>query len=138
MLSPPDDKFKEVRILGVTDSDEDPVSIVIDSIFQDEKVRSKKRGLVDGKGVGTSAASLRAKRDGKGNGRVYRISFTADDGQGGSCSDYVKVNVPHDMGKKSIAVDNGPIYDSTVPSFNSKEKNSKEKMIEILNHSRMR
>jgi hypothetical protein len=40
---------------------------------------------------------LRAERSGKGNGRVYQVDFTADDGQGGSCTGSVNVGVPHSM-----------------------------------------
>ena len=49
-----------------------------------------------------------------GNGRVYRISFTADDGNGGSCTGEVLVSVPKSQGKKGAAVDDGPLFDSTV------------------------
>ena len=67
----------------------------------------------DGQGVGTSTAEVRAERVGGGNGRVYRISFTADDGNGGSCSGEVLVRVPKSQGKKASAVDDGALFDST-------------------------
>ena len=35
----------------------------------------------DGFGVGTDTAQVRAQKDSQGNGRVYEISFEADDGQ---------------------------------------------------------
>ncbi|MEW6758349.1 MAG: hypothetical protein AB1347_09020, partial [Acidobacteriota bacterium] len=65
----------------------------------------------DGYGVGTAQVSLRAERSGPGNGRVYRIAFTASDGQGDSCSGTVAVGVPHDA--KDIPVDDGQTFDST-------------------------
>ncbi len=72
---------------------------------------------IDGAGVGTSRASVRAERTGDrkhpGNGRVYHIRFTASDGTA-SCSGDVTVGVPHDQGH-GPAIDDGPIYDSTVP-----------------------
>jgi hypothetical protein len=109
---PPNNKFVPVNVHGVLDPDDDPVSLKIDSIFQDERV-SVRRSPADGYGVGSDTAHLRAKRAGSGNGRVYHISFTADDGQGGSCTGEVVVGVPHDRGKGSVAVDDGPIFDST-------------------------
>lgn len=54
---------------------------------------------------------LRAERSGTANGRVYRIDFTASDGLE-SCSGSVSVTVPHS--RKSIAEDDGQIYDSTL------------------------
>jgi hypothetical protein len=73
---------------------------------------------IDGAGVGTDTAEVRAERTGDkkvpGNGRVYHIGFTADDGNGGSCSGTVSVGVPHDQGKNTVLVDDGPLYDSTV------------------------
>ena len=67
----------------------------------------------DGSGVGTPTAYVRAERSGDENGRVYHIGFTADDGNGGICSEEVVVDVPSDQ--KSIPVDNGSLFDSTVP-----------------------
>ena len=48
-----------------------------------------------------------------GNGRVYHIGFTAEDDKGEACSAEVLVGAPHD--RNTAPVDNGAIYDSTVP-----------------------
>lgn len=120
---PPNHQFVPVSVLGVTDPDGDPVSITIDSIFQDEAVLASGSGsgnfAPDGQGVGTDTAQVRAERNGNpgtpGNGRVYHIGFTADDGNGGTCSAVVTVGVPHDQGNGSVPVDDGPLFDSTVP-----------------------
>jgi hypothetical protein len=59
-------------------------------------------------------AYLRAEREGPGNGRVYEISFEAQDGNGGSCQSSVTVCVPHDRSAANRqCVDDGQIYDST-------------------------
>ena len=110
-LWPVNHKFVAIDVLGVTDPDGDPVTITIDSIFQDEKVKGPGNHHPDGRGVGTSTAEVRAERDGKGDGRFYHISFTADDGLGGMCTGEVLVSVPHDQG--SDPVDGGALYDST-------------------------
>jgi len=101
-LWPPNHEFVPISILGVTDPDGDPVTITINSIYQDEPVDAKGSGdtAPDGQGVGTDTAEVRAERSGSkkvpGNGRVYHIAFTADDGHGGSCTGTVRVCVPHD------------------------------------------
>jgi hypothetical protein len=116
---PPNHKFVPVNIHGVTDPDGDPVVITIDSIFQDEPVDTFGDGkfVPDGQGIGTDTADVRAERSGTpdvpGNGRVYHIGYTVDDGQGGSCSGEVTVAVPHDQ--TTAPVDDGALYDSTVP-----------------------
>lgn len=113
-LWPPDRGLDEVRIDGVEDPDGDPVAITITGITQDEPTRSRPGDpSPDGFGVGTSTARLRAERDGSGNGRVYVVSFSADDGQGGACSGQVAVGVPHD--RHGTPVDDGQVYDSTAP-----------------------
>jgi hypothetical protein len=66
-------------------------------------------------GVGASTAEVRPERAGSGNGRVYHITFTADDGHGGTCSSEVLVGVPKSQGKKGGPVDDGPLFDSTQP-----------------------
>jgi hypothetical protein len=53
---------------------------------------------------------LRAERAGAGDGRVYRITFTASDFEG-STSRTVFVTVPHSV--RRPAVDSGHVYDST-------------------------
>ncbi|MGD0844510.1 MAG: hypothetical protein ABSA06_09120 [Geobacteraceae bacterium] len=117
MLWPPNHKFVKINVLGVTDPDGDPITIRIDSIFQDEPVNGSGDGNTspDGKGIGASSAEVRAERQGSGNGRVYHIGFTADDGKGGTCSGVVLVGVPKSMGKKGGPVDDGALYNSTIP-----------------------
>lgn len=119
---PPNHQMVSIDVTGVTDADGDAITITIDSIWQDEPVFGQGDGNFgpDGAGVGTSTAEVRAERSGTpkqpGNGRVYHIGYTADDGYGGSCSGTVTVGVPHDQGKKGKpAVDEGPLYDSTLP-----------------------
>jgi hypothetical protein len=113
MLWPPNHKMVAVTINGVTDPDNDPVTITITRVMQDEPTTGLGSGdtCPDAAGIGTSTAQLNAERDGNGNGRVYTIFFTADDGKGGTCSGTVKVSVPHDSG--GTAIDDGPTFDST-------------------------
>ncbi|PKB64150.1 MAG: hypothetical protein BZY80_03705 [SAR202 cluster bacterium Io17-Chloro-G2] len=115
-LWPPNHKFKPVNITGVTDPDEDPITINVDSIMQDEPVNGSGDGNTspDGVGVGTDTGQVRAERSGAGDGRVYVIGYTASDGQGGKCDGTVDVGVPHDK-KGAPAVNSGAIYDSTTP-----------------------
>ena len=132
-LWPPNHRWVPITINGVTDPDGDPLTIAIISIFQDEPTDSKGDGntAIDGKGIGTSTARVRAERVGnlswtsdrhdgrnqvRGDGRVYHISFTASDGNGGSCIGEVTVGVPHDRGGRSTPVDGGALYDSTRPT----------------------
>ncbi len=117
-LWPPNHKFHDVSVLGVTDPDGDPVTITIGSIFQDEPTDTFGDGAFtpDGMGVGTDTAMVRAERSGTkmvpGNGRVYYIGFMAEDGLGGACDGVVQVGVPHDV--KDTPIPDGPLFDSTV------------------------
>ncbi len=110
---PPNHKMVSIGISGVTDPDGDPVSITATSVFQDEPVPGTSPDAT------LSPLAVRAERNGNpktpGNGRVYHVSFTADDGQGGTCTGEVTVCVPHDQGNGSTCVDEGPLYDSLVP-----------------------
>lgn len=114
---PPNHELIPVQVLGVTDPDGDDVTITIGSIFQDEPVNSLGDGNTapDGTGVSTDTAAVRAERSGTANGRVYTIGYTADDGQGGTCAGQVLVSVPKSQGKNGAAVDDGAVYDSTIP-----------------------
>lgn len=109
---PPNHKFRLITL----SSDED-LTLTIQSVTQDEPVNGKGDGntspdamWVEGR---TDAVYLRAERSGQGDGRVYRITFTAtheEDDQ--ECTGTVTVGVPHDQGKGSTPVDSGGTYDS--------------------------
>ncbi len=109
IIWPPNNKFTPVHILGVTDPDGDPVTIVVDQVFQDEEIGKRP----DACWIGASKAWVRAERDGYGNGRVYHIRFTASDGQGGVCTGEALVGVPHDHGDP-FPVDDGPPWYNSV------------------------
>ncbi len=117
-LWPPNHKMVNITIQGVTDPDGDPVTVTITGITQDEPLNTLGDGNTepDGAIVGTTIAQVRAERSGTprvpGNGRVYRISFTASDGRGGECQGNVSVCVPHDQGNRSVCIDDGQRYNS--------------------------
>jgi hypothetical protein len=105
-----------VWVVGVHDPDDDPVAISITSVTQDERVN----GLLDGDTspdafIHGSSAEIRAERAALRNGRVYRIGFTADDGNGGSCIGAVTVGVPNNWRPGQQIVDDGQAFDSTQP-----------------------
>jgi hypothetical protein len=116
---PPDGKFVDVSVLGVTDPDGDPVAIRITGIAQDEPLEglNDRNTCPDAMGVDTEIAVVRAERSGadpvSGDGRVYHVSFTAEDGQGGECSATTRVCVPRDQRPGHVCVDQGPLFDST-------------------------
>ena len=62
-----------------------------------------------------STVGVRVERSAKGDGRVYRIGFTADDGNGGTCEGVVRTCVPHDQGQGNACVDGGDGFDSLLP-----------------------
>jgi hypothetical protein len=106
-----DDEEGDDRHDGHDDRDGQDVQITITSVTQDEPVN----GLGDGDTSPDAAVSgnnvlLRAERAGSGNGRVYEVHFTAQKGQGPSCSGTVKVRVPRN--KKDNTVDSGQLYNS--------------------------
>jgi len=118
MLWPPNHQFVDVSVVGVTDPDGDPVAITITGITQDEALNGVGEGNTcpDASGVGTATASLRAEREGGGDGRVYHVGFTADDGRNGRCTGTVTVCVPHDQGQGRVCGDQGPLDSSTGPT----------------------
>jgi hypothetical protein len=121
---PPNHKLKPVQVLGVTDPDGDPVVITVTGITQDEPVKEQGAGsgmtCPDGvfldldENGSADAAALRQERAGKGNGRVYRVSFTAADGQGGECSSSATFCVPQDQRPGVACVEGSQDFDSTV------------------------
>lgn len=113
-LWPANHKLHRVMVTGVTDADGDPVSVRITAIMQDEPVESRGDGTScsDGFGVGTDTARLRAERSGISDGRVYHVSFVADDGAGGQCTGEVTVCVPRSRGRAHGCIDQGPLFES--------------------------
>ena len=94
VLWPVNKKLVGVTIEGVVDPDGDDVTVTVTGIACSEPV-----GKGEVFGVGTDVAWLVADRLGKGDGRVYVISFVASDGKGGESAGSVEVYVPHDMKK---------------------------------------
>ena len=116
VLWAPNHQFVPIAIIGVTDPDEDAVTITATSVTQDEPVIGTGDGHTSPDAViQAGVASVRAERAGNGNGRVYRIAFTADDGKGSTCTGAVTVGVPHSQKKGLTAIDDGQLYDSTIP-----------------------
>jgi len=112
VLWPPNHQLIPFEILGVTDPDDDTVSTYVDNVLQDEPVN----GLFDGdKSPDAVGQTLRAERDGDGNGRVYKVRFTAYDDYGSACTGELLATVPLSRGVNGTAVDDGTIFDSTAP-----------------------
>jgi hypothetical protein len=112
-LWPPTGGFRRVRITGVTDPDNDAVTIRITGVTQDEPVQAPRFGHTAPDAViRGDKAFLRAERAGHANGRVYRVGFVADDGAGGTCAGAVFVGVPRSL-RSGPAVDDGQLFDST-------------------------
>ena len=105
-MFPLDHGMRNVTISGVGAN-------TISKICQDEDPNFENipAYAVDGGGIGTSTAQVRAERSGTrtspGNGRVYHIFFTSFQN---SCSGQVTVGVPLVAG--GTAVDNGALFNS--------------------------
>ena len=128
-LWPPNHKMTTVSVKNVLDPDRDPITIKITKVLQDEPVNGLGDGDTspDASGIGTNIGQLRAERSGTGDGRVYHIYFTAEDGkENGKCDTDIVVSVPPDQAHK--AVDSGPKYDSTakVSGISSSENDNKK------------
>ena len=108
---PPNGKLVPISIQGVADPDNDPVTLTVTGVHQDEPL--SRIGTPDATGIGTPAASIRADRSGKGDGRVYHLSFEALDPLGASCTGTVRICVPHDQGRGRTCGDGGPLFVST-------------------------
>jgi FtsP/CotA-like multicopper oxidase with cupredoxin domain len=113
-LAPPNHKFVTATLTIAPDPDGDPVTQSITAVTQDEPTN----GLGDGDTgppdakllANPNKVDLRSERSGNGDGRVYRVTFQAQDNKGGSCVGTVKVGV---------AKGNSAPIDSAPPSFNS-------------------
>ena len=106
-LSPANRKLVPVVLTGATDPDGDPVTTSVTGVTQDEPTGGEPDAAP---GSAPNQVSLRAERDGGGDGRVYRITFQASDGRGGTCAGTVKVGVPR--GSRAAVDSAPPSYDS--------------------------
>ncbi|QPJ64333.1 MAG: hypothetical protein G3M78_02540 [Candidatus Nitrohelix vancouverensis] len=119
-LRPLDSKMHAIKIKNVVD-DRDFYNIAILDIVkvtQDEPVLGEGYGSNGPDAViqvadPVDSVLLRAEAGKDGNGRVYRIDFTATDGFE-KCEGSVMVSVPNGQ-NKNYAVDDGQNYDSTKP-----------------------
>jgi large repetitive protein len=106
-LGPVKRQLLTVRLSGASDPNGDPLAYAITAVKQDEKVKGIGGSVdkaPDAKRVPGKPAEIRlkAERDPKANGRVYRIVYRVSDGRGGSCTGVEKVGVPVKAGKKAV------------------------------------
>jgi len=115
---PPDGKLTPFWIQGITDPDQDSLTIHITGITQDEKINSKgDHNTCPDAAINTlesGSGAIRLERSGQGNGRVYEVSFTATDGRGASCRGTATMCIPHDR-SGAPCIDNGQVYNSLEP-----------------------
>lgn len=112
-LWPPNHELQPVSVTGVADPDGDPISITVDQVTQDEPLDGLGDGDTAPDAVLQGAAQpvlIRSERSGLGNGRVYRIRFTATDQKGGNCSGTAALCVPHDHRPGVTCIDDGQNY----------------------------
>ena len=88
------------------------MTITITGVTQDEEVGDEPDAVL---GPSSNQVSLRSERLGQGDGRVYRVSYIASDGHGGTCTGLVIVGVVHDQGD-GPAVDSALVFNSLVAS----------------------
>jgi Bacterial Ig domain len=114
-LWPAEHQLVTIKLSGATDADGDPLAFAITAVTQDEKIKKvagKGDRKPDAKRVSgePEQVKLRAERDKKANGRVYRIAYRVSDGSGGTCTGVEKVGVPLKRHKAA---------DENAKSFNS-------------------
>ena len=119
-LWPPNHSLHWITATGATAGDiGDTVSLVITGVSQDEPVDGVGDGNTSPDAFLTSPASnrvqVRAERAGRGDGRVYVVSYTATDLFGGSCSGTATVSVPHDQSGAAAVNSAPPSYNSLLP-----------------------
>jgi dipeptidyl aminopeptidase/acylaminoacyl peptidase len=106
-------RFVSVTLEGATDPDGGAVPLQIDGVTQDEPVRGRGDPTAPDarEGLRPAEVRLRSERAPRGDGRVYRIAFTAGDSGGASCVGTATVSVPRHRGREAV--------DSAPPSFDS-------------------
>lgn len=115
VLWPATGALVEVEVVGVTDPDGDPVTVIADAVYQDESVKTGTPTVTcpDGQLTGGPTAFVRAERNASKNGRVYHVFYTAYDDKGAFCKGDVIVSVPRTVPGRP-ATDDAPRFDSTV------------------------
>jgi hypothetical protein len=106
IIRPPNHKLVPVSLSGASDPDGDRVTLTVTGVTQDEPLNGTPDATL---GPQSNQLSVRAERG--GDGRVYRIAFSASDGKGGNCTGTATVNVPRN--------DHSPAVDSAPPSYDS-------------------
>jgi hypothetical protein len=110
-LSPADHEYQTVAFSGAVDPDNNPVTLTVTGVTQDEPIAGTGPGDRDPDAKRSSGTLLlRRERSDSGDGRVYRVTLRGADGKGGSCTTTVAVSVPLTAG--GTAVDSGGSYNS--------------------------
>jgi len=117
-LWPPNSRMASIQIQGVTDPENQPLTIETQCISQDEPISIWHWYIkrYDGDGLSTKTPIVRASRKRlffslddwkwvRSKGRFYEIIFKATDSEGAACTGVVNVGVP--LSKKQEVVDNG-------------------------------
>ncbi|HKO44879.1 MAG TPA: choice-of-anchor Q domain-containing protein [Pyrinomonadaceae bacterium] len=118
-LWPPNHHYQTINVSDLVISVEDNCeanvgvdSVVITSVSSDEA----ENGSGDGNTINDiviagdcKSVQLRSERNGKGNGRVYTITFSVTDADGNVSTATAKVTVPKAQ-NGSLAIDDGPAY----------------------------
>jgi hypothetical protein len=115
VLWPPDHKMVTVEAtVDVEDADDPNPAIRLVSVTSSEP----DDGLGDGDTTGdieivdTFTLSLRAERSGRGDGRIYTVTYEVGDTCGNRRVVSARVSVPHDQGKRPAAPPPGRVYRS--------------------------
>jgi hypothetical protein len=120
VLWPPNHKLHTVTVTGGTDPEGAAVTVAVTGVTQDEALDTTADGKTspdaDHTGLSANAVRLRAERSATGDGRVYRLTVTATDTGGASCSTTLFVGVPHDQRKGHPAIETATVV---VNSFGS-------------------
>jgi hypothetical protein len=114
-LWPPNHKMVDITAnITVTDACDAQPTVKLVSITSNEPVNGTGDGNtspdIAGATFGTDDRTfqLRAERKGNGNGRVYTVSYSAQDASGNTAQQIVTVTVAHDQGVSDYTVDAFP------------------------------
>lgn len=114
-LWPPNHQFETITLSGATDPDGDTVTLTVTGVTQDEPLNDQGDGNTSPDARLVPAHSeqvdLRSERSGKGDGRVYRMTFGGDDGRGGTCTATKNATVVKSQGH-GPAIDSGLVVNS--------------------------